>query len=100
MLFPLAQGEAVQALHHYLLLLEVKVPQQSEESVEMARPPIRIILRTCIKLLVQEVRKVLVKCTAQTNPTNMLRADVSFCTNTKMIEDPATLIQRRNGSET
>ena len=41
-LFPLAQGEAVQALHHYLLLqgssglLEVKVPRQSEESVEMA----------------------------------------------------------------
>ena len=41
-LLPLAQGEAVPALHHYLLLqgtsglLEVKVPRQSEESVEMA----------------------------------------------------------------
>ena len=41
-LFPLAQGEAVQALHPYLLLpgssgsLEVKVPRESEQSVEMA----------------------------------------------------------------
>ena len=41
-LFPLAQGEAVQALHHYLVLqdlsglLEAEVPRQSEESVEMA----------------------------------------------------------------
>ena len=41
-LFPLAQGEAVEALHPFLLLqgssgsLEVKVPRQSEESVEMA----------------------------------------------------------------
>ena len=40
-LFPLAQGEVVQALHSYFLLqgssgsLEVKVPRQSEESLAM-----------------------------------------------------------------